>query len=182
MAKAEDILAICIKLKLPSCIRAPPEAHTIITGRDLLVAYSIKRVIFSPTTDPTVEDGSVEYLKRRTSTNQYVNKRGDNYCPVTPDERVGIRGAIRREENNLRGENKPRNYITQRGFIDFVEMNEKRAAGLLEKEEKNDRRKSAGLRHGYTTGKRRRRRRVYRASVESVPSREREMVFYVQYD
>lgn len=36
-------------LKIPSCIRAPVEAHTRIRGKDLLVAYSIKRVIFSPT-------------------------------------------------------------------------------------------------------------------------------------
>ena len=39
-------------LKLLSCIRAPPDAHTIIRGKSLSVAYSINRVIFSPTTDP----------------------------------------------------------------------------------------------------------------------------------
>nr|ABP35368.1 ORF53e [Pinus koraiensis] len=33
-------------------MRAPPEAHTIMTGRDSAVARSIRRVIFSPTTEP----------------------------------------------------------------------------------------------------------------------------------
>lgn len=52
--KAQAILPICIKPKLPSWIRAPPEAHTIIRGRNSRVAYSIKRVICSPTADLTV--------------------------------------------------------------------------------------------------------------------------------
>lgn len=44
-------LGICIKLKLPSCMCAHPKKHIRIRGRNSLVAYSIKRVIFSPIMD-----------------------------------------------------------------------------------------------------------------------------------
>ena len=37
---------------IPSCIRAPPEAVKSTTGKFSTVAYSNKRVIFSPTTVP----------------------------------------------------------------------------------------------------------------------------------
>ena len=43
------VLAICIRLKMPSCIRAPPLAEKMTRGRRLAVAYSTARVIFSPT-------------------------------------------------------------------------------------------------------------------------------------
>ena len=43
------VLAICIRLKMPSCIRAPPLAEKMTRGRRLLVAYSMARVILSPT-------------------------------------------------------------------------------------------------------------------------------------
>ena len=49
---AADILAICIRLIIPSCMRAPPEAVKMTTGNFSVVAYSNKRVIFSPTTMP----------------------------------------------------------------------------------------------------------------------------------
>ena len=37
---------------IPSCMRAPPEAVNNTTGNFSAVAYSNKRVIFSPTTVP----------------------------------------------------------------------------------------------------------------------------------
>ena len=42
-------MAICINDKMPSCIRAPPLAANRIRGRRFLAAYSMARVIFSPT-------------------------------------------------------------------------------------------------------------------------------------
>ena len=41
-------LAICIRLKMPSCMRAPPLAEKMTSGRRLAAAYSTARVIFSP--------------------------------------------------------------------------------------------------------------------------------------
>ncbi len=38
--------------RIPSCIRAPPEADTISRGTRLAMASSIARVSFSPTTEP----------------------------------------------------------------------------------------------------------------------------------
>src|SRR5215470_12331913 len=37
---------------MPSCIRAPPDAETMMTGRCLSMASSIARASFSPTTEP----------------------------------------------------------------------------------------------------------------------------------
>ena len=37
---------------MPSCMRAPPEAVTMMTGTCLSIASSIARVSFSPTTEP----------------------------------------------------------------------------------------------------------------------------------
>ena len=37
---------------MPSCIRAPPEAETMMTGNDLATPSSIDRVSRSPTTEP----------------------------------------------------------------------------------------------------------------------------------
>ena len=48
-SSAALVLAICIRLKMPSCIRAPPLAEKMISGRRLSAAYSIAQVIFSPT-------------------------------------------------------------------------------------------------------------------------------------
>ncbi len=50
--KAAEILAICIRLIAPSCMRAPPEAETIMSGTRISMERSIARVIFSPTTAP----------------------------------------------------------------------------------------------------------------------------------
>ena len=41
-----------MRLRIPSYIRAPPDAETMITGIFSSVAFSMARVIFSPTTDP----------------------------------------------------------------------------------------------------------------------------------
>ncbi len=49
---AAEIFAICIRLKVPSCIRAPPDAEKMITAPRFSSALSISRVIFSPTADP----------------------------------------------------------------------------------------------------------------------------------
>ena len=43
------VFAICIRLKMPSCIRAPPLAEKITSGRCFAAAYSMARVILSPT-------------------------------------------------------------------------------------------------------------------------------------
>src|SRR5437867_10365382 len=45
-------LAICIKLRMPSYMRAPPDAETMTTGSFNSVAFSTQRVTFSPTTEP----------------------------------------------------------------------------------------------------------------------------------
>ena len=46
------VLAICIRLKMPSCIRAPPLAVKMMSGRRWAAAYSTARVTFSPTPSP----------------------------------------------------------------------------------------------------------------------------------
>src|SRR6478752_7732167 len=44
-ARAPLVFAICIRLSIPSYMRAPPEAATMITPARCTVAYSIIRVI-----------------------------------------------------------------------------------------------------------------------------------------
>ncbi len=51
-ARAVEILAICISDRIPSCMRAPPEHETTISGSRLLRQRSIARVSFSPTAEP----------------------------------------------------------------------------------------------------------------------------------
>ncbi len=51
-ASTTDVLAICINERIPSCIRAPPEADTMISGIFLSIERRARRAIFSPTTDP----------------------------------------------------------------------------------------------------------------------------------
>jgi hypothetical protein len=46
-----EVFAICIRERIPSCMRAPPEADTIRSGTRLAMASSIVRVSFSPTTE-----------------------------------------------------------------------------------------------------------------------------------
>ena len=48
-AIAAEVLAICIREKIPSCMRAPPLAEKIISGRCDFAACSTARVSFSPT-------------------------------------------------------------------------------------------------------------------------------------
>ncbi len=50
--RAAEILAICIRLTAPSCMRAPPEADTMMSGVRWASERSMARVIFSPTTAP----------------------------------------------------------------------------------------------------------------------------------
>jgi hypothetical protein len=52
IARAAEIFAICIRLKVPSCILAPPEAAKMTTAPRFSNARSISRVIFSPTAEP----------------------------------------------------------------------------------------------------------------------------------
>ena len=49
--RAAAVLAICMRERMPSCIRAPPEQVTMRRGVRFRAANSIARVIFSPTTD-----------------------------------------------------------------------------------------------------------------------------------
>ena len=51
-ANAPQVLAICIRLNIPSYMRAPPLVEMMITGNFSFVPTSIRRVSFSPTTDP----------------------------------------------------------------------------------------------------------------------------------
>ena len=45
---------------MPSCMRAPPEQVNTTTGRLFSVAYSNRRVSFSPTTEPM--DAIIKWL------------------------------------------------------------------------------------------------------------------------
>ena len=49
---AAIVLASCISASVPSCIRAPPDADTMISGTRSARAASAARVTFSPTTAP----------------------------------------------------------------------------------------------------------------------------------
>ena len=49
---AQLVLAICMRLRMPSCMRAPPEVHTATSGRSSPAASSTLRQSFSPTTLP----------------------------------------------------------------------------------------------------------------------------------
>jgi hypothetical protein len=49
---AQLVLAICMRLRIPSCMRAPPELHTATRGRSSPAASSALRHNFSPTTLP----------------------------------------------------------------------------------------------------------------------------------
>ena len=51
-ASPEDTFANCISEAIPSIIRAPPEAETIINGTFLSSARSTARAMVSPTTAP----------------------------------------------------------------------------------------------------------------------------------
>src|SRR2546426_312445 len=51
-SSAAEVFAICMSERMPSCMRAPPEAERMMTGRSLSMASSIARVSFSPTTQP----------------------------------------------------------------------------------------------------------------------------------
>ncbi len=49
---AQLVLAICMRLRMPSCMRAPPEVHTATSGRSSPLASSALLQSFSPTTLP----------------------------------------------------------------------------------------------------------------------------------
>ena len=49
---AATVFASCIRASVPSCIRAPPDAETTISGMRSEAAPSAARAIFSPTTAP----------------------------------------------------------------------------------------------------------------------------------
>src|SRR5580692_4121886 len=62
-ASAADTFASCIRLIVPSIIRAPPEQDTTISGCLVSIAISIARVTFSPTTapiEPPINPNSIE--------------------------------------------------------------------------------------------------------------------------
>ena len=52
MSTAQLVLAICMRLRMPSCMRAPPELQTATSGRSSPAASSALRQSFSPTTLP----------------------------------------------------------------------------------------------------------------------------------
>ena len=49
---AQLVLAICMRLRMPSCMRAPPDVHTATSGRSSPLASSALLQSFSPTTLP----------------------------------------------------------------------------------------------------------------------------------
>ena len=49
---AQLVFAICMRLRMPSCMRAPPEVQTATSGRSSPAASSTLRQSFSPTTLP----------------------------------------------------------------------------------------------------------------------------------
>src|SRR5580700_6437423 len=51
-ASAAETLASCMRLMVPSIMRAPPEQETTTSGWRVSMANSIARVTFSPTTAP----------------------------------------------------------------------------------------------------------------------------------
>src|SRR5208282_2792947 len=51
-ASAAEIFASCIRLITPSIMRAPPDAETIMIGVRVSIAFSMARVMASPTTAP----------------------------------------------------------------------------------------------------------------------------------
>ena len=66
-ASAAAVFAICIKEKIPSCIRAPPEAVTIKSGTRRLVAASIAFVIISPVAVPMLPPMKAKSRQANTS-------------------------------------------------------------------------------------------------------------------
>ena len=50
--RAALVFAICMSEKIPSCMRAPPEALKMMHGIFSRIAASTARVIFSPTAEP----------------------------------------------------------------------------------------------------------------------------------
>ncbi len=62
-ASAAATFASCIRLTVPSIMRAPPEQETIISGNFDSIERSIARATFSPTTapiDPPINPNSIE--------------------------------------------------------------------------------------------------------------------------
>ena len=62
-ASAAETLASCIRLSVPSIMRAPPEQETITSGSLRSMARSTARVTFSPTTapiEPPMKPNSIE--------------------------------------------------------------------------------------------------------------------------
>src|SRR2546430_1257024 len=51
-AISTEVLAICISESTPSCMRAPPDAETMMRGTCFSAERRVRRAIFSPTTDP----------------------------------------------------------------------------------------------------------------------------------
>ena len=63
---------------MPSCIRAPPEQVNSTTGSPFSVAYSNRRVSFSPTTEPM--DAIIDIVERLIENGHaYVAENGDVY-------------------------------------------------------------------------------------------------------
>jgi len=74
-ASAPLVLAICMRLSMPSYIRAPPEAQTRTTGILRFVESSMMRVTFSPTTRPHRRGEEIE-IHDADSERVSVDRRG----------------------------------------------------------------------------------------------------------
>ncbi len=67
-SSAASVLASCIRARVPSCIRAPPDALTTMSGTRRSRAASAARVTFSPTTapiDPPMNPKSITQMATR---------------------------------------------------------------------------------------------------------------------
>jgi len=64
--RAPQVLAICIRLMAPSCMRAPPEHEKMISGRPSFRASSAALAIFSPTTMPMEPPRKVKFITAMT--------------------------------------------------------------------------------------------------------------------
>lgn len=63
---AQLVLAICMRLRMPSCMRAPPELQTATSGRSSPAASSALRQSFSPTTLPMLPPMKPKSMTART--------------------------------------------------------------------------------------------------------------------
>ena len=83
---AQLVLAICIRLRMPSCMRAPPELHTATSGNSSPAASSALRHSFSPTTLPMLPPMKPKSMTART--------QGVPSIPAVPVTMASVRSVL----------------------------------------------------------------------------------------